>query len=174
MKKIFVYLSIIFTVCTISLCAQKIKDGFKIEIKENSCNRKSDTYYTDNNIKNNNYNSPKDKNDQSLGELIGITFHSIEKLNQIEMQIFNQDEIEYLSKGNSFASCLVSSSGKIVSVSFIFKGWDPNISTQKLAEYANRIKKEITYELTFKREVAKEGYIYQSFPVFKSLNLQKQ
>ena len=95
--------------------------------------------------------------------------NSLEKLNQIALQIFSREEIIDLNDKNCIIVCLVLSSGKIASASFEFLGKDPKIPMKKLVAFSEQIKENITMKLSFWKEVKKDGYLYMSFPAFKNL-----
>lgn len=158
---------LIFLTIPVTLFAQREKDGFIVKKIKNLYSGSIDTYYRDA-LFDYNLQAPKDS-EGIYPELAGKEFNSISKLNKITCQVFTDEEIEYLATKPCHANCMVSSSGIIVSVSFRFSGWDPGINTKKLAEISSLIKENITYNFTFRREIKQEGYIEQSFPIFRQL-----
>lgn len=82
MKRIFVYLILVFAISVFSSQTQEIKYGFKIKKRKNIYNGKIDTYYNDS-ITNAHYDLPKDNEGKNLSELWGKTLNSIEKLKSI-------------------------------------------------------------------------------------------
>jgi len=167
MKKLFTYFTILFVIIAMNVPAQDFSEGFILKKEKNSYSGKTGSNYLDATRKEH-YPNPKDEKGQNL-ELMGAKINSIEKLNQIELKIFSQEEIKYLGINNSVADCVISSSGKIVSVSFVFTGWEPKVSVTKLKEYASQIKENITIELSFNKKLVQEGYIVQSIRIFRQL-----
>ena len=169
MKRIFTCFTVIFVIITINVPAQDSSESFILKKERNSFNGKIGSYYLDA-TKKEHYSYPNDENGQDA-ELVDIKINSIEKLYQIELKIFNPEEIKYLGTNNSVAACIVLTSGKIVSVSFAFLGWEPKVSVAKLKEYASQIKENITLELSFNTKSVQEGYINHLIPIFRQLNL---
>jgi hypothetical protein len=146
--------------------AQTDKKFFRIEKNDGKTLGKSTFYYKDK-LLSDKFVAPKDNDGHPIIELLDKKFNSISKVKYIESQIFSVEELQSMKNTQAMAECLVSSSGKIICVSFIFINTVPKISEEKLAKYANRIKEEITFEFKFIREVAQEGYLYQTFPAFR-------
>ena len=158
----------IFVVVAFYALAQDAQRSFLMKKEKNSIDGKTYLYYLDP-ASNEQYPAPKDGNGQYI-KSVNMEINSIEKLKQIELKIFKPEEIKYLGKEFCVASCIVTTSGKIISVSFIFTGWEPEIQVTKLQDYASQIKENITFEYSFSSEPAKEGYMKQLIRVFKSLN----
>jgi hypothetical protein len=168
MKKVYVFFTAVFVVVAICALAQDSQKSFILKREKNSYTGKTDFYYLDP-ARKEHYPLPKDGNGKDL-QLAGIEVNSIDKLYQIELEIFSKEEIKSFATNVSFADCIISSSGKIVSVSFIFHGWEPNVSVTKLQEYASQIKENITYILAYNQEPTQEGYAGQFIRIFRSLN----
>lgn len=111
---------------------------------------------------------PTDK-DGKIAEINNADMNSIGKLNQIAQQIFSREEIVDLNDKKCTVSCLVLSTGKIVSASILFIGEDPRISMDKLVNFSKRIKEDITFTIHFDRDVKTDGYLSLSFRAFKDL-----
>jgi hypothetical protein len=171
MKKVYVFFTAFFVVVAINALAQDSQESFILKREKNSHDGRIGSYYLDR-TKKEHYPSPKDGKGKDV-ELAGIEVNSIEKLYQIELKIFNPEEIKYLSINNSVAQCVVSSSGKIISASFAFLGWEPKVSVTKLQEYATQIKENVTFKFTYSTDPAQEGYYIKYVPIFRSLSSQK-
>lgn len=173
MKNVFVFFTAIFVVVAIYALAQDSKENFFLIKKEkNLIHGNTDVYYLDPASKEH-YPSPKGEKGQYV-EVTGMEVNSIEKLKQIELRIFKTEEIKYLGTNNCIANFIVSTSGKIISVSFNFRGWEPKVPVAKLKEYASQIKENITFEYSFSPDPAQEGYMKQLIRVFQSLNPPKK
>ncbi len=170
MKKVYVFFTVIFVVVAINAFAQDSQENFFLIKKEkNSIYGNTDVYYLDPASKEQ-YPSPKGGKGQYV-EVTGMEVNSIEKLKQIELKIFKPEEIKYLGTNSCIANFIVTTSGKIISVSFSFRGWEPaEVPVAKLKEYASQIKENITFEYSFRPEPVQEGYLQQSVFVFRSLN----
>jgi hypothetical protein len=170
MKKVYVFFTAVFVVVAINVLAQDSQENFFLIKKEkNNINGKTYLYYLDP-ASNEHYPAPKDGNGQYV-EVTGMEVNSIEKLKQIELKIFKPEEIKYLGTNSCIANFIVTTSGKIISVSFSFCGWEPaEVPAAKLKEYASQIKENITFEYSFRPESVQEGYLQQSVFVFRSLN----
>jgi hypothetical protein len=104
-------------------------------------------------------------------EFVDAGFNSREKLNHIERSIFTDKEIERLKAYRCIANCRISTNeGRIVEISFYFPSGNPDICIKKLAGYARLIKREITFELHFAKEIEQHGFYSQSFLAFRSVN----
>ena len=171
MKKVYVFFTMIFVVVAIDALAQDSQKSFLIKKEKSIRDGKTYLYYLDP-AKKENYPSPKDGKGHYI-EVIGVEVNSIEKLKQIELKIFKPEEIKYLGTNSCIASFIISSSGKIISVSFVFRGWEPEVPVTKLQEYASQIKENITFKCLFNTEPVQEGYLQQSVLVFRSLNPPK-
>jgi hypothetical protein len=168
MKKADVFFTLIFVVVAINVLAQDAQKSFLIKKEKGIVSGKTYLTYLDPAEKEN-YPSPKNGKGQNV-ELMAVEVNSIEKLNQIELKIFKPEEIKYLGTNSCTASCIISSSGKIISVSFVFFGWEPEVPVTKLQEYASQIKENIIIKCLFSTEPVQEGYLQQSIFVFRSLN----
>ena len=171
MKKVYVFLTMLILIGAIIVSAQDSQKSFLIKKEKSIRDGKTYLYYLDP-AKKEHYPSPKAGKGQYL-ELIGVEVNSIEKLKQIELKIFKPEEIKYLGTNSCMASFIISSSGKIISVSFVFRGWEPEVPVTKLQEYASQIKENITIKCLFSTEPVQEGYFQQSVFVFRSLNPPK-
>src|SRR5665647_544089 len=147
MKKAGIIFTMIFVVVAINAMAQDTLKSFIIKKEINNLNGKPYLLYIDP-AKKENYTAAKDGKGETVG-LSGIEFNSVERLHQIELKIFSQEEIKYLEPNMGSADCIISSSGKIISVSFIFHGWETKVPVTKLEEYAAQIKENITFKLTY-------------------------
>jgi hypothetical protein len=112
--------------------------------------------------------SPRDK-DQNIAEITDSKLNSIEKLNQITKQIFTTEQAEYLAKHNCYFSCILTSSGKIINSSMIFYNSDPKVNRKQLLEFLFQITANLSFDLSFDREVVQIGYITLTHPAFPSL-----
>jgi hypothetical protein len=166
MKILTSFLAIILATSLFCTNPQVNKNFFVIKKINSKSIGKTTFYYKDKGLSDK-FLAPKDYNGHSIIELSNKNFNSIEKVKYLESQIFNIDEIQYLKNTHAMAECLVSSSGKIICVSFIFVNTDPKVSQEKLVKFADKIKEEISFEFTFIREVAQDGYLFQTFPVFR-------
>lgn len=171
LKSILYFHSLLLLLIANSLFSQEIKKGFEIERKTREDGKSSVSYKEV--VACPPRMSPKDVNGQEI-EFMGSVLNSREKLNQIERTIFSEGEIKHLSASPCIVHCRVSTNGgKVVEVQFYFPDGDPLLSEKKLAKYARLIRQEITFNLHFSREIHQHGYIYQSFPVFRSLKADK-
>jgi len=171
MKKLYVFFALIFVFASIIVLAQEAPENFLIK-KEKNIDGKTDLYYLDSSRKEH-YPAPKDLKGQYI-EPASMEINSIEKLKQIELKIFKPEEIKYLGTNICIASFIVTTSGKIISVSFVFTGWEPKVPVTKLQEFASQIKESITFKCSFSPESAQEGYMKLLVRVFQSLNPPKK
>jgi hypothetical protein len=171
MKKVYVFFTMIFVIVANTVFAQDSQENFIIKKEKNKIDGKTYLNYLDP-ARKEHYPLPKAAKGQFI-EVNGKVINSREKLNQIELKIFKPEEIKYLGKNGCVATCIVSTSGKIISVSFAFVGWEPEVPVDKLQEYAAQIKENITIEYSFSPEPVQEGYLNELIVVFRSLNPPK-
>jgi hypothetical protein len=168
MKKIFILIAIVLTITTLQGQTQLLKDGLikeKIKIGNNS---KYITKYSDGKFSLANLPRPSDK-DNNIAEIANAKLNSIEKLDQITQKIFTSEQAKCLAENRCYFSCVLSSLGKIVSVSITFSNNDPAIDRKQLVEFSNQIKENLSFDLSFDREVKQIGYILLTHPAFPSL-----
>ncbi len=113
---------------------------------------------------------PKDNVGNPVADLVSSKIVTTNKIREIEKSIFTKEEIDHFaSKGRNYAVCRIHSSGKIVTVSFELKVDELNdTEIKKFALLKNRLIEEVSFDFQFIREVAEDGYIGQSFPIFVS------
>ena len=147
---------------------QLVKDNL---IKKNIKNPSNSGYYiqySDLINSTENLTLPKDNNGQTV-ELIDTKLNCIEKLDIITKHIFDSNQIKYLAANKCYISCIVTSSGKIKSVSVTFFDNDPDVQIRQLTEFSKQIRENLTVALFFDREIKQEGFISLSFPAFPTL-----
>jgi hypothetical protein len=107
----------------------------------------------------------------NLVEIMETRLNSVEKLNQIVLQIFTRDEIMDLNDKRCTLNCYISSSGKIISASISFIDKEPNVSLSKLLKLSQQVKENLTMSLSWNCDsnAKVEGYIYLSFLACKNL-----
>jgi hypothetical protein len=127
------------------------------------------TNFTDIKYKPENFLIPAKDSNGNIPNWMTQELNSIEKLNQISQKVFTPGQIQYLRDKRFYVSCIVSSSGKIISVSFNFYNNDPNVPLKQLVEYSKQIKENMTFSFTFDREITEEGFYLYGFPAFKTL-----
>lgn len=149
------------------LLSKVVKNGFIVE-KRKDWRGKTSVSYTDS-ISSKRFNAPTDIEGGPM-ELMAFKLNSREKVNEIESQIFLPKDLRSLQSEISLAICKISTNGKIIGVQFIFQGGDPNIPINKLAQFARELKEQITFDLTFTKELGRHGYWTLSFPVFYKLD----
>lgn len=107
----------------------------------------------------------KDANDKIVG-VGSYDLNSIEKFNQIKLQIFTVEEMKYLAANNCYCRIIVYSPGKIVSASFVFFNANPDVNQKKLFEFSRRIKEELSVNIEYNGNVTKPGYHTYSWKAF--------
>jgi len=96
------------------------------------------------------------------------------KISQIADSVFSVDELENLKKYHCCVNLIISSSGKIASVSYMFPNPDAKYSLPKLELFAQIIKKEIFIKIKFPRMVKKEGFVSYSIWLYKIIPYNQQ
>lgn len=129
--------------------------------------------YLDRTSSSDNLPQPKDINGQ-VAELMDQKLNSIENLNKISNEIFTTEEIKYLNENRCYISCILNTSGKIISASVMFYNNDPVVNVKQLTEFSRKIKENLTFKLLFNNDVNQDGYLSLSFPAFPSLNSSKK
>jgi len=170
MKKGIICFTVIFSLTTYVTYGQiqLLKDTLIKKTERNVKTGKLNVRYFDGIWIEDELSLPKDANENTV-EIVDEKLSSIEKLNSIVSHVFTDDEIRYLDSNKCYISCWVLSSGRIVSASISFRGHDPNVDLKKLIEFSDRIKKELSFKLSFDKSVKDKGYIYLSFPAFQAL-----
>ncbi|MGV8091324.1 MAG: hypothetical protein AB2L24_05595 [Mangrovibacterium sp.] len=113
---------------------------------------------------------PRPEFDNEHVELLKTELTSDEDLLKVVQQVFSPEEIKYLSDKKCYVSCLILSSGKIVSASIYFIGNDPDIKLEQLVKFSKLIRENLTFTLVFSGEIKQEGYLSFSFPPFKIIS----
>lgn len=173
MKNIFVLIIIFFAFTSLEGQTQLQKNGITKKIHESVIDSKK--YHIEySNEENPTYENirPKDK-DNNDAELQGIKLNSIEKLEQITAQIFTREQAEYLAENKCYFSCLVNSSGKIITASILFSNHDPEVDRKQLLEFLKQIKENLSFDLSFNREIEQMGYVTLVQRAFPSLMTPK-
>jgi hypothetical protein len=113
------------------------------------------------------YSLPQDSTGKVV-DFISCDVDSIKDLISITSSIFTPDEILKLRKQNCHADCLVSSSGRIIYISFLFLNREPEIDRVKLFSVAKLIKEHILIKLSVPSnpKIVKDGYYPFSFPIY--------
>jgi hypothetical protein len=168
MKNIFVIILIALTFTCLEGQSQIQKDELSKKTQKWGFDSKYSIEYS--NEENSTYENlrPKDK-ENNVAELNDIKLNSIEKLEQITSQIFTKEQAEYLAKNKCYFSCLVSSSGKIITASISFSNHDPEVDRKQLLEFLKQIKENLSFDLSFDREIEQMGYVILVRPAFPSL-----
>lgn len=165
MKNIIHILLISILFGSISHCfGQDCQDGFRKVYKKSIITKEDITIYEDC-FKPDKFDSPKDINGRDV-EAISYKINSVDEVRRLVNAIFSQDELTKINEYKCMAVFVVSSSGKITSVSFYFVGDKRYISTKKLRDLSLRLKKEITYDLIFSKKVTREGFLNQTVPLY--------
>lgn len=168
MKKHSILITVLLVSVTINLYGQiqLLKDSMNRQVIKTEYNNGFILNYSDRLNLSMDMIQAKDSQGQVV-ELISQKLKSKEILTNISSGIFTEEEIRYLSKNNCFISCIVTSTGKIVSVSIQFSNCDPTVNVKQLAKFSNEIREKLSFELTFDREVARAGYFSLTFPAFR-------
>lgn len=170
MKKYFSLIATVLVFITLTLQGQihLLKDSL---IKKNFKNPNNSGYYIQYSDKTNSVDNlplPKDNNGQTA-ELMDTKLNSLEKLEKITQHIFDSNQAKYLAKNKCYFSCIITSTGKILSASIIFNNNDPAVDMKQLVEFSNQIKENLSFELVFNKEIKQTGYISLVHPAFQSL-----
>jgi hypothetical protein len=162
MKNLYLFIYLIFTIP--ALKGQDSSILYKVE-KEKSFDEKrcfltiSDTRFPSK------YDFPLDDRDKILNfEDIIAPFA---RISQIADSVFCVDELVNLKKYHCCVNLIISSSGKIASVSYMFPNPDAKYNLAKMELFAKVIKKEISIQIKFPRKVKKEGFISYSIWLHK-------
>ena len=107
----------------------------------------------------------KDANDKIV-DIGKNDLNSIEKFNQIKLQIFTVEEMKYLAANNCYCQTIVYSTGKIVSASIVFFNANPDVNQKKLIEFSRRIKEDLSFDIEYVGNVTKPGYLTLSWKAF--------
>jgi hypothetical protein len=89
---------------------------------------------------------------------------------KLAKKIFNQSDIDELINSKCDIQCISSTSGNVVSVSFIFFEREPEICFNKFVRFSQELKEELTIETEFDREIEEEGYVLSSHGLYLILN----
>lgn len=98
-------------------------------------------------------------------EIIDFKLDSKEVLDQIVGKIFTKDQLSKLDTIKSYISCVVESTGKIVSVSLVFSNCDPEIPKKQMVELARQVRENLKFDLIFDLKIKQHGYIMLSVPI---------
>jgi len=155
----------IFSFLAIStLWGQDTSNLYKVEKKISFDNKRSFLIISDTRFASK-YDSPLDNNDKNINfEDIIAPFA---RISQIADSVFSVDELENLKKYHCCLNLVISSSGKIASVSYMFPYPDAKYTLPKMELFAKVIKKEILIQIKFPRMVKKEGFISYSIWLYK-------
>ena len=168
MKKYLIIITVILALITFSLRSQIqfLKDSLNKQTIKTEYNNGFIINYSDRLNSSIKMLPPKDSKGDVI-ELVSQKLISKEILKNISLNIFTEEEIKYLSKNNCFVSCLVTSSGKIISASIQFNNCNPSVNIKQLAKFAGEIREKLTFELTFNNEVNQPGCFLLTFPAFR-------
>lgn len=152
----------------LNICAQTdiVRDGFIIQVDPDS---KFITFEDTCSIKYSN-KSPRDFDDKPVSLYsIKVLFKRDRK--EIEEDIFSKNQLDQIKRYRPFAIVYIcSKTKKVEALSFVFRNMNESdigmINTDKLAQYRDSLKDQIEVdEWFFERDIAKHGFINQSFRV---------
>ncbi len=105
-------------------------------------------------------------------EALEFNYKPKDQIINLTKEIFNKEDINELIDSKCSVQCISTSSGKVVSASFMFSEREPEICFNKFVRFSQQLKEKLTIETEFNGDIEEEGYVLSTNGVF--LELKKE